>query len=217
MAGLSMGAPNFANHALASGQVFLDRLFQRAHTSFDAKTAYNGVFADSAAFNRKVQLFWIGAGTAETPCMTAPRRCMRRSTRRVSTTCSMNRRARRTNSRRGAATSQNLRPDFFQPAPAPHRRTLAFRPHRPIGGHKTTVLGHPRVIDSPVGKAVEFNGVDDALFVDVHPLAGAETFTWEIVFRPIRVARRSSAFSICRRRTAIPAADTDTRMLSEIA
>jgi hypothetical protein len=26
-------------------------------------------------------------------------------------------------------------------------------------------------MDSPVGKAVEFNGVDDALFVDVHPLA----------------------------------------------
>jgi hypothetical protein len=31
---------------------------------------------------------------------------------------------------------------------------------------------------------VEFDGVDDALFVDVHPLAGAETFTWEAIFRP---------------------------------
>src|SRR5438552_506770 len=30
-----------------------------------------------------------------------------------------------------------------------------------LGGHVTTVLGHPRVIDSPLGKAVEFNGVDD--------------------------------------------------------
>ena len=45
-------------------------------------------------------------------------------------------------------------------------------------------MGHPRVIDTPIGKAVEFNGVDDALVVDVHPLAGAETFTWEAVFRP---------------------------------
>ena len=55
-----------------------------------------------------------------------------------------------------------------------------------IGGHKTTVLGQPRVIDSPVGKAVEFDGVDDALFIDHHPLAGAETFTWEAIFRPDR-------------------------------
>src|SRR5579883_2459195 len=46
-----------------------------------------------------------------------------------------------------------------------------------IGGQPTTVLGHPRVIDTPVGKAVEFNGVDVALFIDVHPLAGDETFT----------------------------------------
>src|SRR5207249_8068690 len=53
-----------------------------------------------------------------------------------------------------------------------------------IGGHKTTVLGQPKVINSPVGKAVEFDGVDDALFIDNHPLAGAKTFTWEAVFRP---------------------------------
>lgn len=53
-----------------------------------------------------------------------------------------------------------------------------------IGGHPVTVLGHPRVVPAPGGKAVEFNGVDDALFLDVHPLAGAETWTWEVVFRP---------------------------------
>jgi hypothetical protein len=53
-----------------------------------------------------------------------------------------------------------------------------------IGDHPTTILGNPRVIDSPIGKAVEFDGVDDALVVDVHPLAGAETFTWEAIFRP---------------------------------
>jgi hypothetical protein len=53
-----------------------------------------------------------------------------------------------------------------------------------VGGHRTTVLGDPRVVDTPVGRAVEFDGVDDALFVDVHPLAGAETFTWEAIFRP---------------------------------
>jgi hypothetical protein len=53
-----------------------------------------------------------------------------------------------------------------------------------IGGHTATVLGHPRVIDSPAGKAVEFNGIDDAILIGVHPLAGARTFTWEAVFRP---------------------------------
>src|SRR5437762_72346 len=53
-----------------------------------------------------------------------------------------------------------------------------------IGGHRTTIVGDPRVIDTPVGKAIEFDGIDVAIFVDVHPLAGAETFTWEAIFRP---------------------------------
>lgn len=53
-----------------------------------------------------------------------------------------------------------------------------------IGEHSTKVLGNPRVIDTPIGKAIEFDGVDDALFVDAHPLAGARTFTWEAFFRP---------------------------------
>jgi hypothetical protein len=53
-----------------------------------------------------------------------------------------------------------------------------------IGGHETKVEGQPRLIDTPFGKAVEFDGVDDALFIENHPLAGAETFTWETIFRP---------------------------------
>ena len=53
-----------------------------------------------------------------------------------------------------------------------------------IGGHKVTAEGHPRVIATPAGKAVEFGGVEDALFLDVHPLAGAKAFTWEVIFRP---------------------------------
>jgi hypothetical protein len=53
-----------------------------------------------------------------------------------------------------------------------------------IGGHPVTVLGHPRVIDTPAGKAIEFNGVNDALFLDVHPLEGAQQYTWEAIFRP---------------------------------
>lgn len=53
-----------------------------------------------------------------------------------------------------------------------------------IGGHATTVEGAPVLIDAPAGKAVKFDGVDDALFIDNHPLAGAERFTFEAVFRP---------------------------------
>ena len=85
-----------------------------------------------------------------------------------------------------------------------------------IGGHATTVLGHPRVIDTPLGKAVEFNGVDDALFVDVHPLAGAETFTLEILFRPDRGGRPEQRFFHLQERDPKSGADTQTRMLMEI-
>jgi hypothetical protein len=53
-----------------------------------------------------------------------------------------------------------------------------------IGGHPVTVLGTPKIIDTPLGKAIQFNGATDALFLDVHPLAGAEKFTWEVIFRP---------------------------------
>jgi hypothetical protein len=53
-----------------------------------------------------------------------------------------------------------------------------------IGGYATRILGRPRVISTSEGKAVEFDGVDDGLLVDVHPLAGAKTFTWEVIFRP---------------------------------
>jgi len=53
-----------------------------------------------------------------------------------------------------------------------------------IGGHKTTVLGSPKVIETDKGKAVEFDGVKDGLVVDALPLAGAEKFTLEVIFRP---------------------------------
>lgn len=53
-----------------------------------------------------------------------------------------------------------------------------------IGGETTQVEGAPQVIASPFGPAVRFDGVDDALFIDRHPLAGASTFTFEAVFRP---------------------------------
>ncbi len=53
-----------------------------------------------------------------------------------------------------------------------------------IGGQRTTVVGAPRVIETTEGRAVEFDGSQDALFVEFHPLAGAERFTAEVIFRP---------------------------------
>ena len=78
-----------------------------------------------------------------------------------------------------------------------------------IGGHPTTVMGSPRVIDTPIGKATEFDGIDDALFVDVHPLAGAKTFTWEAIFRPDGGNREQRWFHL-------QEAGSENRMLFEI-
>jgi hypothetical protein len=76
------------------------------------------------------------------------------------------------------------RPLTVSAAGEPDQETWVFDHVDRVGGHPATVLGHPHVIDSPVGKAVEFNGIDDGILIDVHPLAGAKTFTWEAVFRP---------------------------------
>lgn len=85
-----------------------------------------------------------------------------------------------------------------------------------IGGHRVQVLGHPRVIDTPLGKAVEFNGVDDALFFDVHPLAGAETFTWEVIFRPDADGPPEQRFFHLQESDPKTGLDTETRMLFEV-
>jgi hypothetical protein len=73
---------------------------------------------------------------------------------------------------------------FGQSAGAQSEEVWMFDQTSAVGGHATQALGHPQVIDTPFGKAVQFNGVEDALFVPVHPLAGAETWTWEVIFRP---------------------------------
>lgn len=53
-----------------------------------------------------------------------------------------------------------------------------------IGGNKPIVLSTPMVIDAPKGRAVQFDGVDDGIFLNINPLAGAQVFTVEIIFRP---------------------------------
>jgi len=66
IAGLSMGA----GHAMQFGLGHLDTFsaigaFSGGGGMADVKTAYGGVFADPAAFNKKVQLLYLHAGTAE--------------------------------------------------------------------------------------------------------------------------------------------------------
>jgi putative heme-binding domain-containing protein len=84
-----------------------------------------------------------------------------------------------------------------------------------IGGYKTTVLGQPKIVSTPLGRAVEFNGVDDALYIDNHPLAGAETFTFEAVFRPDGGETEQRWFHLSELDPKT-GADTDNRMLFEI-
>ena len=66
IAGLSMGA----GQAMQIGLGHLDQFayigsFSGGVRGTDPKTAYNGAFADAAAFRKKVKLLWMGAGLAE--------------------------------------------------------------------------------------------------------------------------------------------------------
>lgn len=49
---------------------------------------------------------------------------------------------------------------------------------------QTTILGNPTMVNSPYGKVVAFNGIDDALFLKEMPLKGLESFTVEMIFKP---------------------------------
>ncbi len=84
-----------------------------------------------------------------------------------------------------------------------------------IGGHKTTVLGQPVLIETPGGRSVLFDGVDDALFIDNHPLAGAATFTSEAIFRPDGGETEQRWFHLSEV-DPVTGLDTDNRMLFEI-
>jgi len=46
-----------------------------------------------------------------------------------------------------------------------------------------TVVGNPTEIDSPYGRAVQFNGKDDAIFIDEMPLKDLSEITIEMIIR----------------------------------
>jgi hypothetical protein len=55
-----------------------------------------------------------------------------------------------------------------------------------IGGHAVTVVGAPRVVETEVGRALEFNGASDGIYVAANPLEGLAQFTLEVLFSPAR-------------------------------
>jgi enterochelin esterase-like enzyme len=66
MAGLSMGGGQTLMIGLAHLETFSAfGVFSGAGATSDIKTAYNGVFADADAFNKKVKAFYISIGTTE--------------------------------------------------------------------------------------------------------------------------------------------------------
>ena len=79
-----------------------------------------------------------------------------------------------------------------------------------IGGHPVTVIGSPRVVETPEGKAVEFNGTTDGLFVDHNPIAGLERFTIEVLFSPASDGAEEQRF------VHIQEADSENRALVEL-
>ena len=85
---------------------------------------------------------------------------------------------------------------------APRQTTWTFDRLDAIGGLPVTVEGNPKVIDTPLGKAIEFDGVDDSLYVDRHPLAGAAQFTFEAIFRPDGGAAEQRWFHLAERNAA---------------
>ena len=85
-----------------------------------------------------------------------------------------------------------------------------------IDGLPTQVLGHPSLIETPYGKAVQFNGVDDALIIGQHPLARAETWTWEVIFRPDVDGAAEQRFFHLSVQDPATGKDTRDRMLFEM-
>jgi enterochelin esterase family protein len=67
MAGLSMGSGQTLNLTLRHLDQFawIGAMSGPPRQGFEVATSYDGAFRDAAAFNQKVKLLWLGAGTAE--------------------------------------------------------------------------------------------------------------------------------------------------------
>ena len=114
-----------------------------------------------------------------------------------------------------AAPAPKARAAGTAAAAIPGAKVWRFDRTDEINGLKTQVIGHPRVVETPYGKAVQFNGVDDALVVPEHPLAGASTYTWEVIFRPDGGPFAQRFFHL-QEQDPTTGQDTTNRMLFEI-
>jgi hypothetical protein len=94
-----------------------------------------------------------------------------------------------------------------------------------IDGLTPKIEGQPQLVDGPLGKAVQFNGKDTALFFDKRPLVGAKTFTIEGIFRPegsafeqrwMHVAETDPATGLDTGQTAAGGKDANSRYMFEI-
>ncbi|PHY17466.1 LamG-like jellyroll fold domain-containing protein [Caulobacter sp. BP25] len=99
---------------------------------------------------------------------------------------------------------------------APDQTRWTFDRLSRIGGAATMVEGDPRLIDTPYGKAVQFDGVDDRLVIERHPLAGMAQFTFEALFRPDGGVFAQRWFHLNEEDPTPGAPPSVTRMLFEI-
>ncbi len=74
----------------------------------------------------------------------------------------------------------------------PYSEVWELNSLKKIGGHPVRVFGHPKIVNTEIGKAIRFNGIDDRLLVDNNPLGDAKEFTIEVIFKP------DSAYNISR-------------------
>ena len=60
--------------------------------------------------------------------------------------------------------------------------TLSKLIDKPVQG--IIIKGKPGTIDCKYGKAVTFNGIDEAIFIEKNPIDGLDQFTVEVIFQP---------------------------------
>jgi hypothetical protein len=87
---------------------------------------------------------------------------------------------------------------FAVPGLAQQAMTWRFDSLTKIGDAQVTTVGKPQVVDTSIGRAIHFEGrgntnngdpesgnpSGDALFLNVAPLSGDATYTFEVIFRP---------------------------------
>lgn len=103
-----------------------------------------------------------------------------------------------------------------QPTAPQPEQTWRFDNLATIGGHPAQIVGHPQIIDTPNGKAMQFSGEGDGVFVPAHPLAGTGVFTWEVIFRPDAGGAQAQRFFHLQEQDPATGQDTQNRMLFEI-